>query len=370
MISWTGRGWVGALLWFSLPAFALWLAFSVAGDTTAAWVVFAVVNVVVGVPVHVLVGRRLNTTQTPQGPQRHADHSLMHLPVQRAGWFYVVLSLIALGAALHSSGHTGLVWPLGIAGFIGLCVYYGWASREYRAAAFDTSSPDGALIAARAAHAHAAPQPGGGPTKRERSANPEYREELAQRWAAYGEEVGLLTPAGLGTGTVNGLPFTVFDTMIKEGGWRDQYASMRTVCAVQLPVALPDVRLRPRLLDEAQLGELPAVALEPPWNCDLLIGVRAIAVLESGADPTPELTAEADVPGFAEALVTPSVVAASVRHGLIRWRVHGRDLIYVSFPGPGFRLTAVEAMAVVTGLAEIAHAFQPQTLQRYVHNPQ
>jgi len=48
------------------------------------------------------------------------------------------------------------------------------------------------------------------------------------------------------------------------------------------------------------------------------------------------------------------VIAESVRQGLIHWRVHNRDLIYVSFPGAKLRLTAAEAALVVTGLAAIA----------------
>jgi hypothetical protein len=68
--------------------------------------------------------------------------------------------------------------------------------------------------------------------------------------------------------------------------------------------------------------------------------------------------------------MTPSVVAASVRRGIIQWRVHGRDLLYVTLPGPGVRLSATEAIAVVTGLAEIAQTFPAEIFQRYARSPQ
>jgi hypothetical protein len=110
---------------------------------------------------------------------------------------------------------------------------------------------------------------------------------------------------------------------------------------------------------------LPAVALAPPWNVDLLVRLRAYALLDSGTDLTSWLTVEADAPGSAEQLVTPAVIATSAKCGLIHWRVHRRDLLYVSFPGSGLTLAPREAAAVVTGLADIARSFPPEALQRY-----
>ena len=185
---------------------------------------------------------------------------------------------------------------------------------------------------------------------------------LAERWSAYGDEVRQVWPARIRTGTVDGFEYLAFDAMIMAGGLRERRDSVRTISMVHLPVALPDVRLRPRLLDEDELGPIPAVALEPPWNCDLLVRLRAMALLESGDDPTGDLTAEADVPGVAEELVTREVIDMSVLCGLIHWRVHARDLIFVSFPGAG---VTVDVTPTVTNLAHIAQKFPQVTLQKY-----
>lgn len=193
------------------------------------------------------------------------------------------------------------------------------------------------------------------------AATEEFRAVLAERWAAYGE-VRRVAPARIRTGTVDGFEYTAFDAMITVGGLRERRDSIRTISMVHLPVALPDVRLRPRLLNEDEWGPMPAVALEPPWNCDLLPRLRGIGLMESGEDPTGELTAEADVPGLAEELVTRDVVDMSVLCGLIHWRVHARDLIYVSFPGAG---VIDDVTPTVTNLARIAQRFPEVTLEKY-----
>lgn len=189
------------------------------------------------------------------------------------------------------------------------------------------------------------------------------RAALAERWAAFGDELRqVVAPSRPRTGTVDGLGYLAFDATIMIGGRRERRESVRTVSMVHLPVALPDVRLRPRLLIEDELGPMPAVALEPPWNCDLLPRIRALDLLDSGEDPTSELTAEADVPGLAEELVTRDVIDMSVVSGILQWRVHARDLIFVSIPGAG---VVDDVMPTVTNLAHIAHKFPPVTLQKY-----
>jgi hypothetical protein len=190
----------------------------------------------------------------------------------------------------------------------------------------------------------------------------DFRTALAERWAAYGDEVRVVAPSRVRTGTVDDVAYTAFDAMILEGGLRQRRDSVRTISMVHLPVALPDVRLRPRLLIEDELAPMPAVALEPPWNCDLLPRLRAVELARSGDDPTGDLTAEADVPGLAEELVTGEVVDISVLTGLIHWRVHARDLIFVSVPGVG---VVADVTPTVTNLASIARKFPPVTLEKY-----
>lgn len=188
-----------------------------------------------------------------------------------------------------------------------------------------------------------------------------FRAALAERWATYGDEVRQVAPSRIMTGTVDGFEYTAFDAMIMIGGLRERRDSVRTISMVHLPMALPDVRLRPRLLNEDELGPMPAVALEPPWNCDILPRLRAVELAESGADPTGDLTAEADVPGLAEELVTGDVIDMSVLCGLFHWRVHARDLIFVSFPGG----VTADATPTVTNLAHIAQKFPQVTLQKH-----
>jgi hypothetical protein len=354
MFRWTGRGWIGLLLWFTLPIPALLLATTT--PNLAVW--FAVFNVLIGVPVHILVGRAINTPQAP------LEHSLQGMPVQRAWFWYPVWSLIAIGAELWTRGHRGAVWVLAVVGLIGLFVHVAWATREYRAAALPQGSPDGEVIASRAVAAETEATPA-----REKVSDKVFRPDLVRRWAAYGAEVSKLNPTDVTTGTVGEVAFTVFNMTDGNVGLRGLMGSMRTVCMVHLPLALPDLRLRPRLLNEDEIGEIPAVSLEPPWNCDLVVRVRAIDALENDPDPAAGLTVETEVPGFAEALVTPAVVEASVRSGVIHWRVHGPDLIYVSFPGFGQLLSEPESTAVVAGLVQIAEAFPQEAQQRFGMRP-
>jgi hypothetical protein len=67
-------------------------------------------------------------------------------------------------------------------------------------------------------------------------------------------------------------------------------------------------------------------------------------------------------------MVTGDVVAVSVRRGLVRWRVHGLDLIFVTTPGRNLVLSAAAASAVVVGLTEIADSFPPEALRRFRTN--
>jgi hypothetical protein len=52
----------------------------------------------------------------------------------------------------------------------------------------------------------------------------------------------------------------------------------------------------------------------------------------------------------------------SVLCGLLQWRVHACDLIFVSLPGSGL---IDDVIPTVTNLARIAQKFPPVTLQKY-----
>ena len=147
MIRWTGWGWVGALLWFTVPPVALLIA------AATPWFVptFAVANVVIGVPLHILIGRALNTRTTPEGPVRTLESTLQSVPVDRAWFWYPLWSLIAVGALLWTQDRRGAVWAVGVVALVYLVVHLRWATSEFRSAAGSLSSPDGELIAMRAA---------------------------------------------------------------------------------------------------------------------------------------------------------------------------------------------------------------------------
>ncbi|KHD74018.1 hypothetical protein MB27_31295 [Actinoplanes utahensis] len=80
-------------------------------------------------------GRRvLNTRRTPEGGREVTlEHAQQNVPVQRAWFWYPVISLVLVGIELWSGGHRSAVWVLAAVGGIALAAYLGWASREYRA---------------------------------------------------------------------------------------------------------------------------------------------------------------------------------------------------------------------------------------------
>jgi hypothetical protein len=299
---------------------------------------FAILYALFGTPAHWVVGTRMNAG--------HDRHRLGAAPVQYWAIWYPIIAGVVFCVVLAMNGHKGWAIVLGVAGFIALLCFGFWASVDARLA-------------------HPSPRSTTGPSRKALAAVQNWRyedrpgREVFERWSgAYPIGLRLLEARRLLAGDVHGVPFTVFDLRINVGSLAQRRESERTVCLAHLPVALPDLRLRPRLPDDME--EPMSVADEPPWNCDLIPRIRGVTMIAQN-DPQLQLIAEADVPGLAPALATEAVRHETLRQRLPGWRIHGRDLIYVSLPAQ--LMSTEEAMTVVTGLVAIARLIPVPNVQ-------
>jgi hypothetical protein len=375
MISYTGRGYLAFLMFMVLGVACGALAVASGAQGTALPITFAVLYTVIGIPVHWFVGTWLNTVRTPEGPRRHDSHRFgmfILLPMQYWAVWYPVVAAVALALVVRASGSKGWAAAIGVAALIGMVVYARWTRRD-----FDRTHPPSS-IEADVLFPDATEVTG---TRQELAVTRGWRyfrhagKTIQSRWYdRYGTAADAIAAADILSGELDGLPFTVFDTFLHSGPWTDRAESLRTICLVHLPVSLPDVLLRPRLLNEEQFLPDPddswTVADEPPWNCDLLPRARGLDMFEIG-EVDPRLVWEADEPGLAEALVTDHVRRETLRHRLPGWRICGRDLIFVGLPGTQreARYTAAQAMAIVTGLAAVARSLPDSVVQRYGSPP-
>jgi hypothetical protein len=365
VLSWTGRGWLAFMLFMALALACLGVATTQRGEAIA--LTFAALYTAVGVPVHWFVGTRINSERTPEGRRPLDVHTFNGLPMQHWVFWYPLCSAIVIGLVLAANDEAGWSRTVFIAAVVGVVVYL-VVLRRGAARSRPPGSEEGDLLFPGADAA--VPR-----TRRELAAERGWRFEhlardLPDRWRERYATTALL-PQDVLAGEVDGLPFTIFDTPVRAGSTTDRLESYRTVVMVHLPVALPDVQLRPRLLPEAeQLLDDPedpyVIADLPPWHCDLLPRARGLSAVEAG-ETDPEMVAESDLPGFADALVTPEVRAQTVRHRLPGWRIHGRDLVFAGLPGrkrdaaysPG------QALAVVTGLVAVARALPSGVVREY-----
>jgi len=375
MIAFTGRGYLAFLMFIGFGAACMALASVLGAQDTSFLITFAVLYIVIGTPLHWRIGTALNTARTQDGPRRHDSNTFglsVLLPMQYWAIWYPACAAVALAFEVARSGSGGWAVVIGVAALIGLVFYVRWARRDFDKV-HPPSSTEAELLFPDATAAMATLG-----TRQELAATRGWRYQrhagktIQRRWYdRYGAAADALAPANILAGELDGLPFTVFDTFLHSGPLTDRAESRRTMCLVHLPVSLPDVRLRPRLLNEDQLLHDPddswAVADEPPWNCDLLPRARGLDMMSGGEVVDPPLVAEADTPGLAEALVTDHVRRETLERRLPGWRISGRDLIFVGLPGPWRTAdyNAAQSVAVVAGLAAVARSLPAAVVQRY-----
>lgn len=378
MISFTGRGYLTFLMFIGLGVGCVALAQAFGVRDASLLITAAVLYVVIGTPLQWFVGTWLNTTRTPDGPRRHDSNQFgmsVLLPMQYWAMWYPTCAAVVLALGVAASGSGGWAVVIGVATLVGMVCYVRWARRD-----FDKVHPPSSAEA-QALFPDATPARAPSGTRQELAETRGWRYQrhagktIQSRWYdRYGAAADAIAATQILAGELEGLPFTVFDTFLHSGPWGDRAESFRTICLVHLPVSLPDVRLRPRLLNEDQLlpdaDEVWAVADEPPWNCDLLPRVRGLDMI-AGGEADPPLVAESDQAGLAEALVTDHVRRETLRNRLPGWRIHGRDLIFVGLPGPWrtTQYTAAQSMAVAAALAAAATSLPSSVLHSHGATP-
>ncbi|HEX6682670.1 MAG TPA: hypothetical protein VF062_07745 [Candidatus Limnocylindrales bacterium] len=351
VIRYTGKGWLAFMLFMGIGMVCLALVSLLGLRDEAFLITFAVLYVLIGTPLHWRIGTNINA--------KRPVHFFGSMPMEYWAVWYPVIAMVAFGGLAVAKGNTFAAWAIGIGTLAGLIAYARLAGRHFMRKHFPEESERVPVATGRR---QLAAQHGW--------SYEEYAPQLRARWyGGYGADADRIAPMRVLAGIFEGVPFTVFDTEEKLGSRADRRESLRTVCMVHLEVALPDARLRGKIPDEERYaGTLPPVADEPPWNCDLLPRVSAINLMESG-DQASLMVAESDLPGFAGALVTSDVWRETLRHRVPGWRIHGRDLVFVSIPGAGASLSNDEAMAAVAGLAAIAKVLPQEMLQRYGQPP-
>ncbi len=370
VIRYTGQGWLAFVLFMVVGAGCITIVSQFGLRDDAMLIAFAVLYVLIGTPVHWRIGTAFNSPRrAPGGPPRQV-HMFGAMPMEYWAVWYPVIALVIAGILVVKNGYTGGAWAIGIGTLVGLAVYARLARKHW-----DRKHPPAAQEGQLLFGPPPPGQDGRAATRRQlaEARGWRYREqapEIRMRWHdAYGAEADRIAPKRVLAGELDGMPFTVFDTIEKIGRLADRRESLRTVCMVHLPVALPDARLRGRLADEEQYGPLPPVAAEPPWNCDILPRVSALELIESGDGQAPPMAAESDLPGFSDALITEAVRWETIARKVPGWRIHGRDLLFVGLPGAEACLSNHEAMAVVAGLVAIARRLPADVLDRHGQPP-
>ncbi|MDD9369290.1 MAG: hypothetical protein PV358_04185 [Acidimicrobiales bacterium] len=329
-LRWTGLGWISpVLLVVTLIAGAgAAAAIGSHGDAAAALAVAAVL--VAGAAVTWALGRQLNREQTADGWVRTFQHTCMDTPMEHTSLGFVVFALIILATVIGRATSPLLGWLTFAAVLVGAWVLVSGR----RKARFLR------LVADREEYAD---QRGWRYTPLARTIGERWKEVLGWRAASIGG-------FGVVSGELNGLPFTVFDSMT---GLDLRTSDVpRTIWAVHLPVALP------RLVVKRPYTAVGELARE----------LFADALGESLSERAPlrpeDVQADCDVPGFAEALLTPEVRSATAASELAGWEIAGRDLVFTSLE-TGVTMSPTQIDAVLHRLVALAHTFSPEVVGRY-----
>ncbi|GAA4972559.1 hypothetical protein GCM10025331_77990 [Actinoplanes utahensis] len=277
------------------------------------------------------LARALNSTATAGGRVWHDESTVNRIPIQR----FAALNP-ALGVALYTGaiGRATAGWfgclLFVIAVVAALVLYRRFLNRQRLA-----------LLAPRRDYATAH--------------GLHYRDSdllaVDGRWTDLYPTAAALAPAGVLGGEIDGLPYTVFDTMqLSEDGRTVGVAAReqvrRTVWVIHLPAAYPRLRLT-----HARLSRF-------------MNTTRRRESAEAA-------TLEAADTAFHEAALAAGVLPYTLQHDLSDWWLEGRDLITArTAPATGQPFPPADLITVATTLAGLARLFTSPPLDAYGTTPQ
>lgn len=326
---WTGVGFVSPLLLLLTIFVAVLTAVRVGEGVGARFAVAAVF--LAGAALHRAFAWAVNSEVTPEGRIWHELHTYGGVPVEKVTPVWVLVGLAALAMVVAALTTTLIGWLAFGVLVVGSLV--AWTRRR-----------EGALIAGLRDRRELARQRGWHYQDRASGLPARWRDLIGWRYAT-------ITPLGVFAGEVDGLPFTVFDSVVGLDGVEGQ--APRTTWVVHLPVAFPRVDVGPGR-DEVLR------AFGVTGSVDRFFErVFEQGELPTAPDPSPTGSGPAarcpDAPELARDLLTPAVRAAADAAGLLAWRIVGPDLL-VSSPEHLRPLPLDEVVARVEGLAALGRA--------------
>jgi hypothetical protein len=329
-LRWTGLGWTSPLLLVVTLFAAGGAAAAMRSNGDAAGGLAIVAVLVAGAAVNWALGTRLNRRQTADGWVKTFHHTCMDTPMENTSLGFLVLALIILALVIGRSTSPVLGWVA----FAGVLVGAWLLASGRRKQRFLRQVADREEYAG---------QRGWRYTPQARSIGDRWKDVLGWRAASIGG-------FGVLSGELSGLPFTVFDTMT---GLDLRTSDVpRTIWVVHLPVALP------RLVVKRPYTAVGELARE----------LFADALGESFSERAPlrpeDVQADCDVPGFAEALLTPEVRSATAASELAGWEIAGRDLVFASLENE-VATPPTEIDDVLHRLVALAHTFSPEMVAHY-----
>jgi hypothetical protein len=336
-VRFSGAGWLSLLIIFASLILGVCLGgmlFGGDGPGPAAGLVVAA-TLLATAPLHWRIGAALNSVQTPQGRVWHDRHTLYGAPMQRAAGAHVAFALIAVAIVVGATTSPLVGWAVVVLVPIAGAVVVGVRAERRRVRA----------LADRKAVAEER-----GWRYRNNDAT------LAIRWRSRGRRrvPYAAQPFGILAGTLNGLPFTAFDT---------ELGTLRyTNWAVHMPVAFP----RLVVWGEAPKGSAPPLAdlfdQFFPQHTD-----AAQRHMFAEVAQRPEV--EADDPAFAAALATPEVRRATVAMDLRGWLIDGRDMILSRSYSKATPCRAAEVVGVADQLTALFYRFPIDAARRWASQP-
>lgn len=345
-IRWTGVGCLGLVLW--LPAVAVALA--LAGDGgSAPGVALALGFVGAAGPVW-LLGSWLNSGSPV--PRHTLGTTSTQSPMEYSAVPYLVFGLVFAASVVGRATSPVLGWVTFVGVLVGAIVVAVVYRERRRGRTHLAAVGDRAELAQRWGWRYEA----------------KASSELPLRWKALvGWRVLSITPFGVVGGELDGVPFTAFDSETDLAGHTVEHPC--TTVAVHLPHAYPristTVRLSPRITESPSMTGLQMEEI--------------LQVMAGEADPedilpvlfpltSDDVEATTDLPGFAEALLTPAVRQATLEHRLIGWRIEGRDLVLTSGRRAAPR-SADEVLDTARHLVHVARLFPADLAARYGAEP-
>ena len=324
-MTWTGVGCVTPLLLVLTVNLAVLGALTV-GEGVGARLTFAAVFLA-GAALHRAFAWAVNSKATPEGRVWTDRHTYGGVPVEKFTPVWVLVGLAALATVVAALTTTLVGWLAFGALVVGALL--AWTSR--REGKVLAGLRDRRELARRRGWHYQDRAPG-----------------LPARWKdVIGWRHATITPLGVLAGEVDGLPFTVFDSLVGPDGVEGQ--APRTTWVVHLPVALPRVDVGPGR-DEVLRAFGVAGSVDRFFEEGALLTEPDASA--TGAGPSVHCP---DAPELARDLLTPAVRAAADAAGLTSWRIVGPDLV-VSSGEHRQPLPLDEVVARVEALAALARA--------------